>query len=520
MIKKAAIILAVSFLGWASQNPAIAAEEAAPAAPTEASVPTATAADKLISSGSTAPIQTISSESLSGKESKSLQKQTEFWYRNKQMLVQPSDLGFGKMQKEQAETDSKFRYYFDTAMVLYQENRLEEAREILKYLADEKPDDEYVAYYLARIDKETGPKKSEWLNKTKDAAQVLKKNEIARLLEEGVGSFDRKDYDSALLKFTDILAIDQENGDAKSYMVKIREHYAKKIRVEAIAESVKTDSGPATDVTEALLNKGEEKSASAEINASNKLLDDAQWNIMVREKRAAGLLNKAELESKIKEIVSKKQYEDKKSSYLTLGSGDTVQIIVDGHPELSGPVTVSLNGYVFLPVTNEAVIAKDMTLEELTDKIEKLMVKYIKNPSVGVEIVDYRSKLFYVVDESSCTPYPITRPNLTLLDALFMSDWGDDRALGRVLVIKPSDVHPIIKKVNAYDLVFRGKLASNIRIDNGDIIYVPTTIVKKLDDTISKTFAPLSSLNTAVEDARTLRGQRGETWSNLFLSAQ
>jgi polysaccharide export outer membrane protein len=200
---------------------------------------------------------------------------------------------------------------------------------------------------------------------------------------------------------------------------------------------------------------------------------------------------------------------------LTLGAGDVILVKVANHPELSGQTTITVNGDVMLPLTNESIPAKGLTTDELSDKITEIMAKYIQEPQVTVDLLESKSKFFYVIDEIGSTPYPINRPNLTLLDALFIADWGPQRAVGRVLVIKPSPLHPIVKKIDAYEMVYRGNLKNNILIGNGDVIYIPKTIVGRLNDYISETFAPLNSLSSGtgtassqVTNIRKLKGQK------------
>lgn len=533
MMKRANIfwmLTAILALLWGGIS--MAQEENTPAA-TEAETPTARieettittpSADKLISSATPAPVQTISADALNAQESKDLTKRSQFWYRNKQLLLRPTSAGFADTKNELfSAQESQFRYYFDVAGMLYNEGRLEEAQEILEYLSQTHPNDEYLLFFLSKIKKELSPEDAQWLNKAKNGVRDLKRNEIKRLTEEGKSYFEQKNFDDALLKFTDVLALDPGNKTAQSYMTKLRDFYSKEIRTKNIVDNLPNKLPLARDENnlrppaDELLDKTEQKAAPGKnADPAQKILDDAEFKLLVLEKKALKLMNSTELDSRVKKIVSQKQYEERKSIHMTFGVGDIVRVLVNNHPELSGETIIGLNGYIFMPVTNEAVPAKGLTLAELTEKVTVIVNKYVRNPLVNVEIVDYRSKIFYVVDESGCTVFPITKANLTLLDALFISDWGDNRALGRVLVITPSTLKPIIKKVNAYDLIFRGKLASNVQIRNGDIIYIPTTIVGKFDDVMTRTFAPFSNLNNGVNTMRTLRGQRSQTWSNVY----
>jgi polysaccharide export outer membrane protein len=223
---------------------------------------------------------------------------------------------------------------------------------------------------------------------------------------------------------------------------------------------------------------------------------------VIRDKKAVGLLYQTELDLKVKEIIAQKQKEEEKSRVLTFGSGDVVMISVRDHPELSGRTGVRLTGDIVLPLVNTAIPATGLTLEDLTNQVTEAMKRYVKEPFVTVTVEEYKSKVFYVIDENSATAYPIARPNLTLRDALFISDWGPDRAVGRVLVIKPYKIHPLIKKVDAYDIIYRGNLLNDIRIENGDVIYVPKTATSKIAESILKAVEPVGAVNAGMGDVK------------------
>jgi len=163
---------------------------------------------------------------------------------------------------------------------------------------------------------------------------------------------------------------------------------------------------------------------------------------------------------------------------------------------------------VVLPLVNDVIKIKGLTIQEATVTITNAMKRYVKDPHVTIAIDEYKSKMFYVIDEIGCTPYPITRTNLTLRDALFVSDWGDNRALGRVIVMKPHKVHPVIKKVDAFDLIYRGNLTNNVRIEDGDVIYVPLTIAAKTTKVIADTIRPFAAVRQARDEWLDLKGDR------------
>ena len=80
-----------------------------------------------------------------------------------------------------------------------------------------------------------------------------------------------------------------------------------------------------------------------------------------------------------------------------LGSGDKIRVIVFGEEDLSGEFTVDDSGSISLPLIGE-IVAKEKSLRELEAGITaRLKDGYIKDPSVNVQVLNYRP--FYIYGE-------------------------------------------------------------------------------------------------------------------------
>jgi len=487
------------------------------------------------SSGSMGSGPTIVSPSgLTSREQSALSRQYQFEVRNKGVMLAPIVSGSsgpsGDIQSgDYSNLEERLYHYFGAAISLYKEGRMEESSEILQYILDNDPENDYIKSYLERIRKEIKAQNLKQAVSDRRKAAFFKRNTINELVEDGINYYQNKEYDRALLKFADAVTMDPRNVKAKEYMEKLKTYYLKELRVENIVknwearkerennETVPEDLGkPVIDTkilkaAEAILT---EKNGHPSIESSGKDIDDEKMKKIILAKRAESLLEQAELEVRVAEIINVKKYEDKKSVEFTLGPGDVIQISVRDHPELSGLVPLRLKGEIVLPLVNDIVIGTGLTVDELSEQITTVLKRYVQEPYVNISIVEYRSKVFYIIDEVSCTAYPITRANLTLRDALFIADWGNNRALGRVIVIKPSKIHPIIKKVDAFDLIYRGNLESNIRIENGDVIYVPMTMAAKVTKTISDTLGPFRAIRAARDEYLNLKWNE-QDWKSM-----
>lgn len=393
--------------------------------------------------------------------------------------------------REISEEETLYRY-FGAATVLRRVGRHEEALEILRYILDKKPHDDYVKSYAEDVKDEMGEQKRKWTVDNKSAARRLRKKKIKALIRDGVLHYKSENFDEALLMFSDALSLSSSNSTAKRYMRKLKKHYDKELRIENLAHDSEAGYDPAGNGADGI---------------------DLQY--ITLSKRADSLLDQTELGYKIEEIIASRKAEEKRSRELTVGPGDLLQVGVLDHPELSGQVEVRVNGEIVIPLVNDLIMAKDLTLGELTESVTKTMKRYVQDPHVNISAIEYKSKSYYVVDEVGSTPYPIPRADFTLRDALFSADWGDNRALGRVIITKPAARHPIVKKVDAFDLVYRGKLENDVRIEDGDVIYVPMTFAAKTTKTIQDLLGPFRAIRQARDLYLNMKSNEKD-WQKIF----
>ena len=80
-----------------------------------------------------------------------------------------------------------------------------------------------------------------------------------------------------------------------------------------------------------------------------------------------------------------------------LGSGDRLRVTVFGHDDLSGEFEVGPSGTIAFPLVGEIQVS-DRTLRQTEQAIvTSLKPDYLKNPQVGVEVLNYRP--FYIIGE-------------------------------------------------------------------------------------------------------------------------
>lgn len=148
-------------------------------------------------------------------------------------------------------------------------------------------------------------------------------------------------------------------------------------------------------------------------------------------------------------------------SEYRLAPGDRVKVIVFGHEDLSGEYEVDNEGRLSLPLI-KSVQASGLTIQEVEQAItDKLRPDYLKNPRVGVVVLEYRP--FYILGEvKNPGSYPYSS-NLTVTAAVALAGGYTYRARkNRIVIIRADD--PDQEKIPA---------ESNTPVLPGDVIEVP-----------------------------------------------
>ena len=171
-----------------------------------------------------------------------------------------------------------------------------------------------------------------------------------------------------------------------------------------------------------------------------------------------------------------------------LGVGDILSITVWDHPELTIPAgqyraaeaaghQITKGGSIFYPYIGRVKVA-GRTIPETRWLLARLLSKHITRPQVDVKVAAYLSQKAYVVGEvNKPGSQPITNVPLTVVDAIKQSGGTTDRADWRnVTLTRGSEVHTI----NLLDIYEKGRMASNLRLRDGDVLNVPNLQGQKI----------------------------------------
>ena len=148
----------------------------------------------------------------------------------------------------------------------------------------------------------------------------------------------------------------------------------------------------------------------------------------------------------------------------------------------------------------------------LQQKVSQLYTLAGDNP-IDVRVAVYRSKTYYVLGEVSFPGPKITTGRDTALRALAEARptvlaWKD-----RIQIIRPSgdnSVRPKIFELNFNRMMAHGDMSKNVLLQEGDIIYVPPTVLAAIGQTIEEFVRPIgSAFSTVYTVQRAQMGPRG-----------
>ena len=167
-----------------------------------------------------------------------------------------------------------------------------------------------------------------------------------------------------------------------------------------------------------------------------------------------------------------------------VGVGDVLLLDVSGRPEFTIAVQggggsggagkvqgsrVDGAGMLHVPMVGPVQVA-GLTLSQVEAKLTPLLRKYLQDPWVVVEVLDYKSLPLYLLGQFRMSgTFYMDRP-MTLLQGLSLGSGFDPSAnLKGARLTRGGKIMP----VDFSDLLTRGDTSQNIWLKGGDTIYIP-----------------------------------------------
>lgn len=167
-------------------------------------------------------------------------------------------------------------------------------------------------------------------------------------------------------------------------------------------------------------------------------------------------------------------------SEYVIGPGDTLQIFVWQHPEVSVTIPVRPDGRISTPLV-EDIVAVGKTPTQLARDLETAIGQYIRAPTVSVIVTNFvgtfnnQVRVVGQASEPKAIPY---REDMTLLDVMIQVGGLSKTAAGnRAKIIRREDGKEQEIRVRLSDLLNDGDISKNVRMRPGDVLIIPESLL-------------------------------------------
>lgn len=164
------------------------------------------------------------------------------------------------------------------------------------------------------------------------------------------------------------------------------------------------------------------------------------------------------------------------SSIYKIGPGDSLQIFVWDHVDLSTAVQVRPDGRISTPLV-EDLQAAGRTPTELARDIEDFLKEYVRSPIVTVIMQGFvgdTAQQVRVVGQAVAPSALQYRQGMTVLDVMIEVGGLSEFASGnRAKIVRRINGKEIEIRVRLGDLLNKGDTSENVRMMPGDVLIIP-----------------------------------------------
>jgi polysaccharide export outer membrane protein len=149
-------------------------------------------------------------------------------------------------------------------------------------------------------------------------------------------------------------------------------------------------------------------------------------------------------------------------------------------------------------------MAAGKTPSELSASMQKQMstlYTMVGDQPIDVRITAYQSKVYYILGQVSAPGPKVYSGRDTVLTAIAAAQPNPMAWLGRIQVIRPSadkSVKPKIFEVDFDKMSAHGDATKNVLLQEGDVIYVPPTVLAAIAMKIEEFIRPIARAFTGV----------------------
>jgi protein involved in polysaccharide export with SLBB domain len=195
---------------------------------------------------------------------------------------------------------------------------------------------------------------------------------------------------------------------------------------------------------------------------------------------------------------------------------DQVTVISSKVPELAGTTrsvghtqTIRPDGYVSFETIGEVQVAGKtprQVAEIIGERLKKLYT-FASDYPVDVRVTRNESKYYYIIGMIANPGAQIYTGRETTLSAIAKAVPNVQAWEEETQIIRPSlalTEKPKIFKLNFKRMIEHGDMSGNVLLQEGDIIYVPPTILASIGLTLQEIVGPISGGASIVSDVQTI----------------
>jgi polysaccharide biosynthesis/export protein len=162
-----------------------------------------------------------------------------------------------------------------------------------------------------------------------------------------------------------------------------------------------------------------------------------------------------------------------------VGPGDELVLVITGGVELAYELTVSREGWIVIPDVGR-VMVNGRTMEGIREALFQRLSQVYSGIRRGQDATTHFdvtlgrlrvNEIFVIGDVERPSAYPISSLG-TVLTALYYA--GGPSRSGSFREIHLNRGGETVGRIDLYDYLVRGRTADNIRLEHGDIVFVPT----------------------------------------------
>ncbi|HEU4603552.1 MAG TPA: XrtA/PEP-CTERM system exopolysaccharide export protein [Steroidobacteraceae bacterium] len=158
-----------------------------------------------------------------------------------------------------------------------------------------------------------------------------------------------------------------------------------------------------------------------------------------------------------------------------IGPGDTLNVFVWNHPELSVNIPVRPDGMISTPLA-ENTQAAGKTASQLARDLETALSEYVRSPKVNVLVTAFVGSMdqIRVVGQASHPQSLAYRADMTVLDVMIaVGGLGQFAAGNRAKVVRKVGGEQKEIPVRLNDLMNKGDMSANLQMMPGDVLIIP-----------------------------------------------